>query len=489
MRKNILLATLSLLLMSSPTGWSQVPANLSSKILPPFVTLNIQRTNGNLASGTAFLAVKDGMLVTALHVLKDAAKVTATFPDGEVFDCAGIVDKDERHNVALIRIKAFGKPLLKINPTELAVGEKLSIPVVKDGAFGVIETSVSEVFVKGGVKFYRLAGEIPTGNNGSPLINSAGEVTGIHVTTVQNDKDVEMALPAAYLLSLESSLPVQPWTQTAPQSSPSSSPAAAANAREDAGLAAALVEIRNIWTTYSPLSDLIYRITRYGSLGHLDLYAVQSEVDNAITQASWLKTEDPLRQKLLQTSIQILDKEKQALGYDINCANLNKNAHPSEAMPQAEESARMASALFRSIPGLLIALKPDFRQLAQNSPEFLKALPVEMQYFLGIVDRKSKFKLGICTPLNNLFFIQSFNGLQLANKFGLRPGDTIVSTGGRTWKADDDIENLKVVIQENSGRELEIVINRSGKPKSLSMKIPADLLTTYAGAPDDFRCP
>ncbi len=489
MRKYVLLPAVSLLLIASSIGWSQASVSISSKILPQFVSLNIQRTDGKMASGTAFLAVKDGMLITALHVIRDAAKVTATFPDGEVFDCAGIVDKDERHNLALIRIKAFGKPLLKINPTELTTGEKLFLPVVKDGAFGVIETSVSEVLVKAGVKFYRLEGEIPAGHNGSPLINSAGEVTGIHVTTVQDNKEVEMSLPAAYLLSLESSLQVLPWAQSSPQTAPAGSSAASPNAPVDAGLAIALVEIRNIWVTYSSLSDGIYNMTRYGNLGHLDLYAVQSEVDNVMTQTSWLKTDDPLRQKLLQTAIQLLDKEKLALGHDINCANLNKNTHPSEAVPQAEESGRIASALFRSIPGLLIALKPDFHQLAQDSPEFLKALTVEMQYFLGIADRKSEFRLGICTSIKDPFFIQMINGSQLAYKLGLRSGDTIISTGGRTWKADDDIENVKAVIGENLGKELEIVINRGGKPKSLKVKVPVDLRSTYSRAADDFRCP
>jgi len=136
------------------------------KILPSVARLAIQRKDGKSAAGDAFLAVKD------------AAKVTATFPNGEEFDCPGLIDKDERHNVALVKIKAFGRPLLKIDPAELAVGAKVRCPVVKDGDFGVLETSVAEVAIVGGVKLYRLSGEIPGGNNGSPLVNSAGERRG-----------------------------------------------------------------------------------------------------------------------------------------------------------------------------------------------------------------------------------------------------------------------------------------------------------------------
>jgi S1-C subfamily serine protease len=116
---------------------------MSPKVLPSIVVLNIQRSDGKLATAMAFAGIKDGMLVTALHVLKDAVRVTATFTNGEEFDCAGIIDKDERRNLALIRIKAFGRPMLKINPVELAVGEKLFLPIVREGAFGVVETSIA----------------------------------------------------------------------------------------------------------------------------------------------------------------------------------------------------------------------------------------------------------------------------------------------------------------------------------------------------------
>ena len=479
--KHHILIALAMLLTTPLASWGQetIPVGVSPKILPSVAILNIQRADGKPAIGTAFLGVKDGMLVTALHIIRDAVRVTATFPNGEEFDCSGIIDKDERRNLALIRIKAFGRPMLKIDPAELAAGEKLFCPVVKDGAFGVVETSVVEALIKGGIKFYHLAGVIPGGNSGSPLMNSRGEVTGVHVTVTQDGKDMEMALPSAYILGLEPSLPVQPWTQAAAQPAAGSSAVRGPNASVDASLAATLIKVHDFWSSYTLFSERIYSITRYGNLGRLDLYKVQSDLDNDIAQLGWLKTDDPLRQKLIQATGQLLAKEKQALEYDINCANLNKNTPPSKAVPQAEDFGRRASALLNSIPSQVQSLHPDFRQLAQGSPEFLNALPTEMRYFLGVVDRKSKLTLGVYNSAKNPFYIKGLMQSTLGEKLGLRDGDTIISAGGRTFKADDDIEDFKLMIEANPGGVLEVVVSRGDKMKSLSMKIPPDVLQKY----------
>ena len=337
--------------------------------------------------------------------------------------------------------------------------------------------------IKGGIKFYHLAGEIPGGNSGSPIVNSRGEVTGVHVTVTQEGKDMEMALPSAYILGLEPSLPIQPWTQAAAQPAPGNSAARGPNAAVDASLAATLIKVHDFSCSYTLFSERIYSITRYGNLGRLDLYQVQSDLDNDIAQLGWLKTDDPLRQKLIQATGQLLAKEKQALEFDINCASLNKNTPPSKAVPQAEDFGKRASALLNSIPGQVQSLQPDFRQLAQGSPEFLNALPIEMRYFLGVVDRKSKLVLGAYMPAKNPFFIQGLIQYKLGEKLGLHDGDMIISAGGRMFKADDDIEDFKLMIEANPGGALDVVVNRGGKIKTLSMKIPPDVLQKYLRTP------
>ncbi len=470
----------------TPMGQELKPADVSRTVLPSVVALNIRRPDGKTVSAMAFLGVKEGMLVTALHVLTDAARVTAVFPNGEEFECSGVVDKDERRNVALIRIKSFGRPMLKVAPAELAVGAKVYCPVAKEGAFGVVEATVAEILVTGGVKFYRLSGEIPEGNNGCPIIDARGEVAGVHVMVAGTGKDIAMALPSAYVLALESSLPVQPWGPSTAQPQASGGPAATTpNDAIDAGLAAALIEIHNTWSHHSLLAADIYRITRFGALG-LDMYKLVSSLDNSIAQLGWLKPTDPLREKLVQAAGQLFAKEKTALDYEANCAALNKHTSPNKETPQAEDAARRASGLLASIPDQIVALQPDFRRLAEASPVFLKALPPEMRYVLGLADRKSRLVLGAHIFANNPFFVVGIASGALGGKLDLRPGDTIASAGGQAFAAGGDIEDFKLVVEKNAGNTLDVVVRRGNAMKTLRVKVPADVLQRYPRAGGGF---
>jgi S1-C subfamily serine protease len=69
------------------------------------------------------------------------------------------------------------------------------------------------------------------------------------------------------------------------------------------------------------------------------------------------------------------------------------------------------------------------------------------------------------------------------DKLGLNPGDTIISAGGRTFKAEDDIEDFKLMIEGNPGGVLEVNVKRGSKIKTLSMKIPPDVLQKYGHTP------
>ncbi len=56
------------------------------------------------SASSAFLAMKDGLAVTAWHVVDRAVKVTAKFSDAKVVDVLGVVDKDQEKEIALIKL-------------------------------------------------------------------------------------------------------------------------------------------------------------------------------------------------------------------------------------------------------------------------------------------------------------------------------------------------------------------------------------------------
>jgi serine protease Do len=83
--------------------------------LPSVLTLRVENKAGDRYVGTAFLAVKEGIAITAWHVIYDAVKVTAKFSDGANCEVLGFIDYDETKDIALIRVEAKNRPLLTLS--------------------------------------------------------------------------------------------------------------------------------------------------------------------------------------------------------------------------------------------------------------------------------------------------------------------------------------------------------------------------------------
>ena len=49
-----------------------------------------------------------GVLVTNLHVIQGGTEVTVTLANGDIYDDVAVVDVDERRDLVLLKIKAFG---------------------------------------------------------------------------------------------------------------------------------------------------------------------------------------------------------------------------------------------------------------------------------------------------------------------------------------------------------------------------------------------
>lgn len=242
----------------------------------------------------------------------------------------------------------------------------------------------------------------------------------------------------------------------------------------DDGIAAALISVHDLHASVSSLSGNIFNWTKYGTVDNAVFYNVQAQVDLAMTQLGWLKTDDPLRAKLIQAAGQLLAREKAALEYDVNCNVMNNSKPPAAA--QAEDLAKRAAAAARSVPDQILLLAPDFGRLAGKSPEFLKSLPVEMRYYLGLAERRSQLYLGA--------WVSGRQPLQLLgpgrlSKLGFHGGDRIISLAGREFQPTDDIEDFKLRLVENAGREVEAAVERGGKRKILKVKIPAGILQEW----------
>src|SRR5438874_9094928 len=100
------------------------PEGIYQRLLPSIVTLHVETRAGEEYVGTAFLGLADGVAITSWHVIADARKVTARFADNEFVDVIGLVDKNDRADVALVRLAASGRPQVQINTSNAIIGSR-----------------------------------------------------------------------------------------------------------------------------------------------------------------------------------------------------------------------------------------------------------------------------------------------------------------------------------------------------------------------------
>ena len=206
-----------------PTGplWtessnSKVPADiarlndhmnsLAEKLKPSLVQVRVRRVETAQAegeqqpgtpeerrtSGSGVMIRSDGYLVTNEHVVNEADKIQVKLADGRRFD-GRLVGKDERVDLALVKIEASGLPVaalgdsnkLRIVEFVLALGQPFGLE--QSVSFGIVSRKGAPLLVAApGFDFIQTDATVNPGNSGGPLVNMAGEVVGINSMAARN---------------------------------------------------------------------------------------------------------------------------------------------------------------------------------------------------------------------------------------------------------------------------------------------------------------
>jgi len=136
-------------------------------------------------SGSGFIVNPDGLILTNAHVVANADNVTVKLTDRREFT-AKVLGKDERSDVAILKIDAKDLPTVKIgDPSKLRAGEWV---VAIGSPFGLENTVTAGVVSAKGrtmpdgsyVPFIQTDVAVNPGNSGGPLFNMNGEVVGIN---------------------------------------------------------------------------------------------------------------------------------------------------------------------------------------------------------------------------------------------------------------------------------------------------------------------
>lgn len=469
-----------LLMLFSTVCWGQElkPEEMSQKVLPSVMTLRAEMKDGKVSVGTAFLVVKDGMAATAWHVVKDAKRVTAKFSNGEEYESSGVIDKDEKRNVALIKIKMFGRPLLQFDSTEPAAGSKAYAAIAsQDTGFGISDATIDEIQTADGVKLYKFTSTTPLTNSGGPLLNAKGEVIGVMALQTRDDKAVSFAIPSAYVLGLDSSLATQPWDQTPSQEGPTA-PASTIQPNDviDKQLAEAMVTLYDFIAAYR-YSDTMVAGTGFRSGVPQLFYKYQQQAESAMNKLALVRAGDEAREQFIQdTKLTFADCLK-AWDYYKTAILIAQDATIWTAQPT--DLWNKSHALIYSIPTERAVLRTEAQGLASTSPVFKEALPLEIQYALSVVERPSGFATGVISFARDPFLIIAVMPGSPAEKIGLYSGDKIISVGANVFQPSGSQEEFNLLIKDNLGKKLKVVIERSGKQDTFTLKIPKEIPKEY----------
>ena len=135
--------------------------------------------------GSGFILSEDGYILTNNHVVDDADQILVHLNDRREF-VAKVVGKDERSDIALIKIDADGLKAVKIGDSQdLKVGEWV---LAIGSPFGFDQTVTAGIVSAKGrnlpsenyVPFIQTDVAINPGNSGGPLFNLDGKVVGIN---------------------------------------------------------------------------------------------------------------------------------------------------------------------------------------------------------------------------------------------------------------------------------------------------------------------
>jgi len=135
--------------------------------------------------GSGFVLSQDGYILTNNHVIEDADKIIVRLSDRREIE-AELIGRDERSDLALLKIKADKLPVVKLGSSKnlkpgewvLAIGSPFGFDYSVTA--GIVSAKGRSLPRENYVPFIQTDVAINPGNSGGPLFNLDGEVVGIN---------------------------------------------------------------------------------------------------------------------------------------------------------------------------------------------------------------------------------------------------------------------------------------------------------------------
>ena len=204
--------TILLMIAVAALAFSQATnEQIIAQISPSVVYILTGNGGGQLQStGSGFIVKENGVLLTAYHLIKDAREVQVRLKSGEVYDQVELLGFDARRDVAALRIRAKGLPVLSLtDPDSKQIGEKVYVvsnPLnltwsASDGILSAIRMADEVPEAGTGYKLIQFTAPISQGSSGAPVVDSQGRALGIVIAS-KGGQVTNLAIPSMSVAGL-----------------------------------------------------------------------------------------------------------------------------------------------------------------------------------------------------------------------------------------------------------------------------------------------
>jgi len=184
-------------------------SSLVEQVMPGVVLIKTYDSNGNeLGQGSGFVISKDGDVVTCYHVMRGYSTAIVTTADEKKFQVRNVTALNKSDDLVRISLSADNHSFsnLSLNTTTPEVGQEV---IAIGGPLG-LEKTVSQGIVSAiRNNTIQITAPISPGSSGGPVFNMKGEVIGIVASQMKSGQNLNFAIPAYQISTMQQPSPEQ----------------------------------------------------------------------------------------------------------------------------------------------------------------------------------------------------------------------------------------------------------------------------------------